>query len=190
MVKPKIGGRSRRRKSGELGNARFTSPLKLDQDTADVLMIHALQRRVSISILVADIVGGWLGLATDYDQAIFRDTLEPGRQAAAVPERWAGYLASLGFTANNEVANTVIPPTVPLDISIAPEVHVVPLRGLAPNEPGADPRPQKEDTPLSVQEVVSKEHSHPVRDDPAWKGVGYGNAAMEYELGYLQKEQE
>jgi hypothetical protein len=74
-----------------------SSTRRVDWATAEFLKIHALQRRVTVSCLVNDVLNMWLHLATDQRQAIFRETLPSGTRVPDVPERWVGYLATLGF---------------------------------------------------------------------------------------------
>lgn len=105
------------RRASERSRARYESSVRWDIVLADVLEIHALQRRVKMSVLVEDILCGWATLATDFRQAIFRETLPAGARLPEVPERYAGYLASLGFGVADQqeplpVPVTAAPPSV------------------------------------------------------------------------------
>lgn len=102
-----------RRKRGENPNTERLNPIEIDIYSKHCLKLHALQRKVSLSALQSDILNGWLALATDYDQAIFKDTMPLGARAASVPERWVGYLASLGFAPETEVQGNDVPPPPP-----------------------------------------------------------------------------
>lgn len=140
----------RRRSDSEMGRVRYLSTLKLDIISAEALKIHAIQRRVSQAALIADILNCWIKIATDYNQALFRELLPPGARAAEAPERWQGYLASLGFARALSVKQNELPqgdtgplpgvqaPVGPRRHDVSPPVDVVPTQE-APLTPPPDP---------------------------------------------------
>lgn len=77
-----------------------TRPYTFEMDAVAhrTLKLHSLRRGVPFTQLLNDIIHSWLALATDYDQAIFRETLPPNTRAPRVPERFVGYIESLGFS--------------------------------------------------------------------------------------------
>ena len=116
MIKEKMptrGGREKGRASQEFQGHKFVSSLKLDAVTHTVLKLQAMRRDVPMATLISDIINEWLRLSTDYNQSLFREILPRGMKAARVPERWAGYLASLGFV-ESEPQAPAIPAPIPL----------------------------------------------------------------------------
>lgn len=70
---------------------------KIDAISHAVLDIQRRRRGVPLTWLIQDILNLWIAAATDYDQAIFRELLPPKARAARCPERYPGYIESLGF---------------------------------------------------------------------------------------------
>lgn len=86
---------------------------RLDATSMELLRIHATMRRVKPTVLISDLLNAWLGNATDYNQALIRELLPRGARAAPVPERFAGYLATLGYAPPVEEQIAPDPPNVP-----------------------------------------------------------------------------
>lgn len=116
-----------RRRPHEMQAVRYMTSIKLDVISAEVLKLHAYQRHVAQSVLISDILNLWLGAATDYGQALFREMLPTGARAADVPERWAGYLASLGFAPSTMPQETPIP-----SVGTAPPLPDAPAHSVPP----------------------------------------------------------
>jgi hypothetical protein len=128
----RVGNKIVRRKPGENPDKAKLPPIDYDFNSKHILKMHALQRRVSLSALISDILNGWLELATDYDQAIFKETLPRGARAAGVPERWTGYLSSLGFAPAPEPVGNDVPPPPPI---IHPTLTPAPVQDEIKPEP-------------------------------------------------------
>lgn len=199
-----------RRRPHEVQATRYISSLKLDLISAEILKLHAYQRRVAMTVLISDILNLWIAVATDYNQALFREMLPSGARAAAVPERWAGYLASLGFAPSmlQDSVPTTDLPAAPVDGQTAPEPsHPLPpaAPSLSPqrgpgrppldgsNPPPEDERPAAIDLTMpqpmqgSVPPAVAPQvqHVRPPDSEPvAPPSVGWGNAAQMIDLGY------
>ncbi len=71
--------------------------LGLDAISHACLWIHAKRRGVPMTWLVQDILNLWLANTTDYSQGVYQDMLPKNARAARTPERFAGYISSLGF---------------------------------------------------------------------------------------------
>lgn len=100
---PKKTGRNPRaqRQTWELINAKPLSGLTLDAVSKRALQIHSVLRGVYLTTLISDIINTWLARATDYKQEIYRKGLPRGARCIDVPERWLGYLKSIGATAED-----------------------------------------------------------------------------------------
>jgi hypothetical protein len=98
------------KRRNEVRNALWLPQMRMDADTAEILTLAALQRRVSRTVLISDILSLWVSTCVDTRQALFVEALGPVVRPAPVPERWAGYLASLGFM---EPEEEQIPPDDP-----------------------------------------------------------------------------
>lgn len=190
----RVGGKFKR-SAGETRAARFVSSLRLDFITSEVLKLHALQRRVHLSTLMCDILGVWAEQATDYHQAIFRECLPPGVRAAGVPERWVGYLASLGYRplygtdAEKDAPKGEVLPTF-LGKPVSPEapkiepVDVEPVQGLV------DPPLMARDSDTSnaydaVAEMEADQRAEEAKVEEAKRKapLGWGSAAQAYTMG-------
>lgn len=90
--------------------------IQLDPVTWQVVKAHALQRNMrSATAIIIDIIHGWLNDVTDYDHPLFQAVLPRDHQGrickAPLPqERWAGYLASIGFAKTMPTYEPVTPP--------------------------------------------------------------------------------
>ena len=109
----------RKRAPGEaFQGTKYISGLKLDAVTHACLELHAFRRRVPLSWLIQDVLNLWIAASTDYNQAIFKETLPLGARAARTPERFPGYIESLGFAE--------APPQAPLGIPLPPATPIIP----------------------------------------------------------------
>lgn len=86
------------RQAWELTNAVTLAGLTLDAVSKRALQIHSVLRGVYMTTLISDIINTWLARATDYKQEIFRKGLPKSQRCIDVPERWLGYLKSIGAT--------------------------------------------------------------------------------------------
>lgn len=94
----KSGGRTAgQRKPREFENVQYITKFKLNKDVYKILKLHALQRGVFGATIISDIITGWVERATDFEQQLFKQALPPGTRIPDIPERWYGYLRSLGF---------------------------------------------------------------------------------------------
>ena len=111
---------------------RYVSTLKLDVVTYECLRLHAWRRKVHIRTMIQDILCCWIALVTDYDQALWQEALPRGVRGGVAPERWAGYLASLGFETPSMRAARPVARAVPEESS---RYAVRPLHGVYPDIP-------------------------------------------------------
>jgi len=175
----RVGGKFKRH-PGETRAARYISSVRLDFVSAELLKLHAFQRRVHLTTLISDILNGWLDVATDYKQALFRECLPEGVTAASTPERFVGYLASLGFRPLYQFADAGEPQTV---------------NPVAEQPPAADPAipPIVIEKPITMADVVPPmtpigaqtppEEPDPMPEPPPAPPTGWGSAAQAYMLG-------
>lgn len=161
--------------------ARYRTSLDVDLILAEVMKILAFQRRVTLSTYLRDVVVAHTCLIADLDQAIFKETLPAGTVLEPPPERWAGYLASLGFAPAVQLVEQPIPhdiPPPPAEIEDHPvpqaDMEAAQIKGMAPVETV----PAIDYTPHDTREPKPK--------DPV--GIGFGNAAQQYGFGYVPSE--
>ena len=167
-----------RRTSEELRAVREIGTLRLDIVSVECLNIHAKMRRVPATTLLSDILNCWLSVATDYGADAFRAFLPVGARAADAPERWAGYLRSLGFVAAPQDAVSATPADRGVTFAPLPQEVVAPQ---PPPQGVPDARELTPDTP-APQDVPIPVHPLPPVESPAQPG--HGNAAQLYDLGY------
>ena len=87
-----------KRKEEEVSRLKLISGIKLDRDALALCRLHAQRRNIPFSVLVADVFSLWLILSTDINQELYSIARnEKGFRMPIVPERYAGYLDSLGF---------------------------------------------------------------------------------------------
>ncbi len=87
-----------RRSSAELrGTPTLLGSIPMTAVSVELLRVHAFLRRVSYSAFVSDLLNGWLSACTDFADPAVSHVTPKGMRAPDVPERWIGYLASLGF---------------------------------------------------------------------------------------------
>jgi hypothetical protein len=163
------------------------STIKLDSISHMLLKEHAVMRRhVAISTLVSDILNCWLSVVTDYENDVrIKAMLPPGRRAAAVPERYPGYLASLGYAPALQQADPLpVPPVMnPPDPEPAPPAQQPPLPLAAHNELPAEPH--QELPPWYSAAGTGVGVFNPDVHASLTSGVrlGIGSAAQAYALG-------
>ena len=109
-----LPGPAIKRKQEERRGKKYISSLGLDTISHTVLKLHAYRRQVHMSVLISDILNLWMAAQTDYDQALFKEVLPRNSRAALVPERWAGYIESLGFAPPAQDPPTPAPPPIDL----------------------------------------------------------------------------
>src|SRR5579863_6802405 len=112
--RPTRSGGKFHRLPGEMRAARYISSLRMDLISSEVLKLHAeIFRRVHLSVLISDVLNIWLEGATDYQHPLFRTALPPGVRHAAVPERYPGYLKSLGYVPLVKPQDEAVSPVLP-----------------------------------------------------------------------------
>jgi hypothetical protein len=115
-TKPKrVGGQ---RKEVEFTDSIYITKFRLNYTTYAMLKLHAMQRGIYTSTLIHDILTGWTHRATDFNQELFSKSLPPGAAIPDVPERWYGYLKSIGFDTRNitpDIADIPPPPAPPFE---------------------------------------------------------------------------
>lgn len=167
-----------RTRTDELG-PRYRASLDLDLTVAEVMKILAFQRRVTLSCYLRDVIVAHTCLLADLDQAIFKETLPAGTHLEPPPERWAGYLASIGFAPAVQLIEQPIPhdiPPPPAEIEEHPvpqaDMEAAQMKGIVPaeTEPAIDYSP------------------HDTRKPKEPVGIGFGNAAQQYGFGYTPSE--
>jgi hypothetical protein len=181
--------RPTRRKPGERRDEKhvYLSNVRMDPASHALLRLAAAQRAVHMTTLVNDLLNLWLAHAMDPKQEAVR-LASAGRGPAPVPERFAGYLASLGYAMDSHMPTWATPvPAPPLDPhghdpEMAPRYPLPPqevLKALVAENAAiaegltiANPAPQIE--PQS--EPVLEPWRNPLR-------IGSGNAAQQWEMG-------
>ena len=117
-----LPGPAIKRDQSERRGKKYISSLALDTISHTVLKLHAYRRQVHMSTLISDILNLWMAAQTDYDQALFKEVLPRNARAALVPERWAGYIESLGFAPHLSPDHSRLPlPSPPLPPSTCRE---------------------------------------------------------------------
>lgn len=122
------------RTSKEMQDSQLVSKFRLNYFTYAVLKLHAMQRAVYTNTLIADILTGWAQRATDFDQELFRRALDPTARIPDVPERWYGYLRSLGFDPRYQPPHpgelppprTAAPPTLDAEVAARDQMLAFP----------------------------------------------------------------
>jgi len=83
---------------GDAGADLVTFSIQLPRVLADAMNVHSrLLRRVSRARLVQDIVTCWVHTATDWKDPMFRQVVSERQRVPDTPERYPGYLVSIGF---------------------------------------------------------------------------------------------
>jgi hypothetical protein len=126
--------------------------LGLDAISHACLWIHAKRRGVPMTWLVQDILNLWLANTTDYSQGVYQDMLPKNARAARTPERFAGYISSLGFQDEPQSQAPIQPPPLP-----TAETSGVPFINNAPQVP----LPQR-----SLLDMLQP-YRHPLTQGPA-----------------------
>jgi hypothetical protein len=139
-----------------------------------IFKLHALQRRVFMTTLVGDLLDCWMNAVTDYGDPFFSHVLPHGTRAEIVPERWAGYLASLGYARTQDRLED---PTPKHDIP-PPAAMPEPVQESRAEIPTEAPTVQ----PEMRQEEPPAQEEAPVRRGP--QSVMWGNPAQLYDMGY------
>ena len=129
--------------------------IRFDAVSMELIRIHAMMRRVKPTVLVSDILNCWLANSTDYSQAVVGEMLPRGARAAVVPERWSGYLASLGYAPALEEQLPPDPPEIPEGLRPRLHADLTPKRNVEPPDdtPLPDPEPVEPLTPAAPSEV-------------------------------------
>lgn len=130
---------------------RNISNLKLDTIAHAILKIHAQRRGIPLAWLIQDVLNEWITASTDYRQAIWQDILPRNARAPKTPERFAGYLDSLGFIAPTNQAN--------IEPAVMPTAQAPTFEGYAQQPPL--PVPQRSLTDLTQR------YQHPITTGPA-----------------------
>jgi hypothetical protein len=84
--------------------------IKLPPDLFAVLNAHRYVRDVPMQWMIADILGAWAATITDYEHPIFSPETLGCDPPAMPPNRYKGYLDSLGFITPEQAENQA-PPT-------------------------------------------------------------------------------
>jgi hypothetical protein len=170
-----------RRGDEEYRGYRTMSSLKLDSITHAVLKLHAFRRNVPMTALISDVLNLWIAASTDYEQGLFREALPRNGRAAKVPERWPGYIDSLGFVEASQPDPIPVPsiPFVPIDppkdlrvqAPIPPSSQPVPQSHVYPSGPASTPtHPDYVPPQLSPQPTITdltQPYRHPLTQGPA-----------------------
>jgi len=174
-AKDTLKGGSQQRRRMIRSNEELREPvwfqLRVDATSHELLRIHALMRRVRPTTLYSDILNAWLANSTDYSQALVREMLPRGARAAVVPERWVGYLASLGYAPPLEEQLPPDPPDIPEgftprrhdDLSVKPPEP--------PDDLPVEPPPVEPQAPAPAPSEVKAEATQP---DPLWDPRAHG----------------
>jgi hypothetical protein len=159
-----------RRKPEEMRAVRYMTNILMDGISLEVLKVHALTRRVPQSTLVSDLINLWLMVATDYGSPLVREFLPERVRAADVPERWPGYIASLGYMPHKYETVVNQAPSITKDfVPKTAEPILVPPQTVDRTPP---PAPSQDAAVM------------PVQDDATQPVHGWGNAAQMQSLGF------
>lgn len=175
-ARPKPTGRGRAPE--EFRGYRTMSSLKLDTVTHAVLKLHAFRRQVPMVALVSDILNLWIAASTDYEQKLFQEVLPKNARAAKVPERWPGYIASLGFVEEVPQADPIPSPLLNgpfMPIDPPKDLRVQPVPGpspyIYPSGPISAPtHPDYVPPQLSPQPTITdltQAYRHPLTQGPS-----------------------
>jgi|HubBroStandDraft_2_1064218.scaffolds.fasta_scaffold14758_12 hypothetical protein len=113
MPRPKNGSVDKTRMA-DVSNQTVAFTMRIPQVMADALTIHSrLLRRVSRQVLLEDIVTCWLHTATDWKDPIFSRMVTERTIVPDTPERYPGYLTSIGFAPAVRVAAAIDAKEIP-----------------------------------------------------------------------------
>jgi hypothetical protein len=87
------------------------STLRLDPRDRRLLREHAHIRNVRMAVLERDIIRGWLSAVTDWEHPYFSRPVLGFGPLDGVPNRYPGYVASLGFREPGFEGTTLGPTT-------------------------------------------------------------------------------
>lgn len=124
-------GKPRRRRplrstGEELSSERYRMSLDISLTTWHVIEVLAWQRQVSPTMYVRDVLTAHTALVADLKQAIFREVVPRGTHVYPPPERYPGYLASIGFSPALQIQESPIPPSWRDERQEVPEAIPVP----------------------------------------------------------------
>jgi hypothetical protein len=98
----------------DVSNQTVAFTMRVPQVLADALTIHSrLLRRVSRQVLLEDIITCWLHTATDWKDPIFSRMITERTLVPDTPERYPGYLTSIGFAPAIRVAASISAKEIP-----------------------------------------------------------------------------
>ena len=93
---------------GERKVTDYVATLRIPLETAEHLKMHATMRRTFFSVLVSDVLASWVRGVTDERSEFVREyrkqIMPHGMSLPQTPERYSGYIASLGFIVDDEDA--------------------------------------------------------------------------------------
>jgi hypothetical protein len=114
MPKPKKSFVPTKQRVADASNQNVAFTMRVPQVLADALTIHSrLLRRVSRQVLLEDIITCWLHTATDWKDPIFSRMITERTLVPDTPERYPGYLTSIGFAPAVRVAASISAKEIP-----------------------------------------------------------------------------